>query len=130
MHASLLYAGLLGLLFVWLSARTIRARRLAKVPRGDGGDADLLKARGVHANTAEYVPLTLILMGFAEISGAPVLLIHAIGLTLVAGRLIYVYGASREPETFRFRVIGMGTTFTALVTACLTALAVSIPALF
>ena len=53
------------------------------------------------------------------------LLIHAIGLTLVAGRLIYVYGASREPETFRFRVIGMGTTFTALITASLTAIALA-----
>ena len=39
MQVTALYAGLLGLLTIYLSARVINARRSRRVSRGDGGDA-------------------------------------------------------------------------------------------
>lgn len=122
MVITLFYGGILGLIFVWLSVRTINARRQANILRGDGGNAQLALARGVHANTAEYVPWTLLLMGLGEATGVSAALVHAFGMALLAGRIIYVAGAPREPDSLRFRVAGMSLTFFALGGASLAAI--------
>ena len=114
-----IYAGLLALLLVFLSVRVIRARRAARIALGDGGDRALLRRMRVQANFAEYAPLVLVLMAMAELQGAIPVLIHAIGLLLIIGRLCHAYGVSQEPETFRFRVGGMALTFAALVSGAL-----------
>ncbi|MCB1472747.1 MAG: MAPEG family protein [Rhodobiaceae bacterium] len=121
MVITLFYGGILGLIFVWLSMRTINARRRAKVMRGDGGNAELALARGVHANTAEYVPWTLLLMGLGEATGVPILAIHVFGATLLVGRIIYVLAALRPQENLRLRVVGMVMTFIALTGASIAA---------
>lgn len=109
------YAALLGLLFAYLSVRVISARRRARVALGDGGDRALLRRQRVQGNFAEYVPLVLVLMTLVELQGAPAPLLHAIGLALLAGRLVHAIGVSREPEPFRLRVAGMALTFAALI---------------
>jgi uncharacterized protein len=114
MPITALYASLLVPLFILLSVRVIRWRREAKVAVGDGGDAVLLRRMRVHANFAEYVPLTLLMLALAESLQAPALLLHLCGASLVAGRLSHAYGVSRQPENFRFRVTGMAVTFTVL----------------
>ena len=43
MHASI-YAGLSGLLLVWLAYETIKARRASKVKLGDGGVFEIGRA--------------------------------------------------------------------------------------
>jgi len=62
MHIVPLYAALLALIFVALSVRTLRMRRRLRIAVGDGGDTALLRAMRVHANFAEYVPLSLLLI--------------------------------------------------------------------
>ncbi len=47
------YAGLLGLFFVYLSIRVIRTRRHEQVALGDGDSPRLRRAMRVHANFAE-----------------------------------------------------------------------------
>lgn len=71
MTVSALYASTLALLFVALCARTIMARRRARVALGDGGDRILQRRLRAHGNFAEYVPIGLILMALAEFQGAP-----------------------------------------------------------
>ncbi len=66
-----IYAAVLALVFVGLSVRTIRLRRRARIAVGDGGDPRLARAMRVHTNFAEYVPLALLLIYFAESAGAP-----------------------------------------------------------
>jgi hypothetical protein len=68
MVATLIAAGLCGLLFVWLSLRVVMVRQSAKVLIGDGGDALLLSRIRAHANFAEYVPIILLLMLAIELS--------------------------------------------------------------
>lgn len=125
MHAGIvpLYASLLGLVFLFLSVRTIRARRTAKVGVGTGGSADLERTARVHANFAEYVPLTLLLILFAELCGYPAWVVHLLGAALLAGRLVHAFGMSRAEEDYRFRVTGVALTLTALGTAALLNLA-------
>jgi len=109
-----LYAALLALLFVALSVRTLRLRRRLRIAIGDAGSTEMLRAMRVHSNFAEYVPLSLLLIYFAEVSGAPLLLVHALGLCLLAGRLSHAFGVSQLREDFKFRVFGMAMTFTVL----------------
>lgn len=113
------YAAVLGLIFVALSVRTIRMRRRHRVAVGDGGNAELRRAMRVHANFAEYVPLALLLIFFVEHDGAGTLLVHALGIALLAGRLLHAWGVSQEPENFRYRVSGMVLTFGTIITAAL-----------
>ncbi len=112
-----LYAGVLGLLFVALSVRTLRLRRRMQVAVGDGGNIVMLRAMRVHANFAEYVPLCLVLLYLLQSQGAGALVLHVLGTGLVAGRLSHAYGVSGEPENFRFRVVGMALTLGVLVSA-------------
>lgn len=114
-----LYAAILGLVFVALSLQTIRLRRRHRVALGDGNQAPLRRAMRVHANFAEYVPLALLLMFFVERGGGSALRIHALGIALLAGRLLHAWGVSQVRENFRYRTIGMVLTFSVIISASL-----------
>jgi len=73
-----IYAALLALLFVGLSVRTLRLRRALRIAVGDAGNPVMLRAMRVHANFAEYVPVTVLVLYFAESAGAAPLLVHAL----------------------------------------------------
>lgn len=111
------YAGLRALLFVFLSLRVIRFRRMAGISLGDGGDEELRRRMRAHANFAEYVPLALILMALAEYQGQPAWIIHLVGVPLVAGRAAHAYAVSQAPQIMPLRVAGMIATITAIVVA-------------
>jgi len=117
------YAALLGLLFICLSVLTIRQRRKADVALGDAGHAGLQRAIRVHANFSEYVPVSLILIYLIETLYALPLLVHALGLGLLIGRLSHAYGVSQLKEDSRFRITGMVLTFTVIAVAAITLLA-------
>lgn len=114
-----LYAALFGLFFVALSIRTIRLRRRFRVGVGDGDHAELQRAARVHANFAEYVPLSLLLIYFAEAGSGSVLFTHILCVTLLGGRLLHAYGVSRVRENYRYRTIGMVLTFGTIISASL-----------
>ena len=122
MPVTALYAALVGFVFLALSRRVIVVRRAAQVPLGDGGNRRLSRAIRAHANCAEYAPLGLVLIGLAESLSIPALILHALGASLVAGRVVHAYGVSQEPENYRFRVTGMGLTLTAIAVAAIAAL--------
>ncbi|MEM1366697.1 MAG: MAPEG family protein [Cyanobacteria bacterium P01_H01_bin.15] len=105
------YAALLGIIFVTLSIRIILLRQSLKILLGDKGNPRLLRAMRVHSNFAEYVPLCLILLGFAELQGTSPLVLNLLGLGLLIGRMLHAYGVSQAPENTRFRVAGMALTF-------------------
>lgn len=102
-----IYAALLALMFVGLSVRTLGMRRRLKIAIGDAGNPAMLRAMRVHSNFAEYVPLSLLLILLAAGSGAHPMLIHFLGLTLMAGRISHAYGVSQSQENYRFRVAGI-----------------------
>ena len=109
-----LYAAVLALMFIALSVRTLRLRRKHKVAVGDGGKPELLRAMRVHANFAEYTPMTLLLIYMLESMSGPSFVIHALCICLVIGRISHAYGVSKLTENYRYRVFGMSMTFAAL----------------
>ncbi|MDV7144996.1 MAPEG family protein [Tropicimonas sp. TH_r6] len=106
-----LYAGLLALLFVVLSARVIVQRGVTRTSHGDGDDEVLLRRIRVHANFVEYVPLALLLLAMAELQGMPVWLVHLFGAMLFLGRTLHAWGFGAEPQVFKARKWGMILTF-------------------
>jgi uncharacterized membrane protein YecN with MAPEG domain len=109
-----LYAGLLTVLFILLGLRVIQVRQKG-IPLGDGGDPQMLRVIRGHANFAEYVPLALLLMAVLELSRTSVYLLHALGIALIASRLLHGYALSYA-QRFRFgRVWGTTLTFVVLI---------------
>ena len=115
MHVLPLYAALFALLFVMLSVRTLRLRRTLRIAIGDSGNETMLRAMRVHSNFAEYVPFSLLLILLVEMQAAPPVLVHALCLCLLVGRLSHAFGVSQLKENYRYRVVGMVLTFTTLV---------------
>lgn len=114
-----IYAAILGLIYFALSIRVIKFRRSNKVALGYAHKKDFRRAIRVHANFAEYVPMSLLLLWFLESLTYAALLIHILGVMLIIGRLIHAYGLSQVQEDTRFRVYGMLLTFAVLVGCCI-----------
>jgi uncharacterized membrane protein YecN with MAPEG domain len=106
-----LYAGLLGLYFIWLATRVIKARRVHRVGLGTMHRLVERPARA-HGNFAEYVPFALLLLALNEINGLPDWALHVLGVTLLVGRVLHATGIAKEPEDFKWRILGMSLTFT------------------
>ena len=115
------YAGLLAFVYFYLTMRVVRRRQTQRISvgtaRGDTDDREMLRAVRVHANFAEYAPFSLLLIAFAELAGAWPLLVHAMALVLVAGRVAHAYGLAQEPDHFPARRWGMYLTAAAILTA-------------
>ncbi len=112
MHTSI-YAGLCGLLMVWLALQTIKLRRANRVKLGDGGNFVLQSAIRAQGNFAEYMPIVLILLFLLEYNGMYYLVIHAVGIAFLTGRWIHAQGLLTD--NLRYRMRGMGFTLTILI---------------
>ena len=105
MHITLIYGGLLGLLFLLLSFWVVRRRAQFKVMIGEGEAPEMLSAIRAHGNFAEYVPLTLLLMALCELAGVGALWLHLGGVLLLLGRILHAIGiqiprAPNKPRLF------------------------------
>jgi uncharacterized membrane protein YecN with MAPEG domain len=122
-----LYAGLLVLVYIALSALVVRQRVLVEMATGDADETNLNRSIRVHGNFVEYVPLGLILMLCAELQSAPAVAVHVMGLTLLIARVAHAVGMARIPQVRLLR--GGGFLLTTLM-LILSALAVIAHAIF
>ncbi|NOC44048.1 MAPEG family protein [Ruegeria sp. HKCCD7559] len=114
-----IYAALIAILYVALSLKVILQRRSDKISVGDGGSKLMIKAIRTHSNCAEYAPIALLLIAMVELQGAGGLLLHILGLMLLAGRLLHAYGFGRTPQIVILRQAGMSLTFLAILVAAI-----------
>ncbi len=61
----------------------------------------------------EYIPITLLLLLTLELNGAPKMLIHLMGATLITGRIIHAMGL--PAKDLKKRVLGMQITIYLLI---------------
>jgi uncharacterized membrane protein YecN with MAPEG domain len=116
------YAAVLGILYLALTFAVIRNRYRLKVSLGDGGDERLNRIIRGHGNFAEYVPISLLLLAFAEIGGAGAVIMHLGGALLLSGRLLHGYALALTPRNILARRYGMILTLASIVVgigACL-----------
>ena len=120
-----LYAGSLTLWYLVLSYRVISHRR--EISLGDGGDPGMLRLIRGHANFAEYVPLALLMLAILELNATSPIVLHGLGLALLAGRLLHGYALSFT-QTFRFgRFWGTALTYLVLLIEAMMCLYAALP---
>jgi uncharacterized protein len=102
-----LYAALCAILVLVLALRVIVLRWSTKAGIGDGGDRRLARAIRIHGNAIEYVPVALILLVVAELSGASHTLLHGCGIVLVAARAAHALGFARTAGVSFGRSLGV-----------------------
>ncbi len=112
-----LFAGILGLMSIWLSAGAGNMRGKTGISIGDGGNQDLLLAMRKHGNFTEYVPLALILLGLLEMTGTNTIALYVMGGVLVLARLAHGLGLKADTMS------GFGRFFGAAATALMTVVA-------
>ena len=110
-------SAIFAIFFVFLSINVIRARRQYKVSIGAGHNKSVERAMRVHANFAEYVPFSLLLIAMLEINNANIFIILILCSVLLAGRVVHAWGVSTENENFAYRVSGMMMTFSVIIAA-------------
>lgn len=115
-----LYAGILGLFYIALSALIIATRFQKRVSLGDGGDRILNLRIRAHGNFIEYVPLALILMAALETQGTNPSIIYGLGVALLAGRAAHAIGITRT--IFLPRVCGTILTLGTILVASIIAI--------
>lgn len=108
-----IYASLLALLIVRLSISVIKLRRKNRVSVGDGGNEELQLAIRAHSNAVEYIPITLLLLLTLELNGAPKILVHICGSTLLIGRIFHAIGL--PAKDLKKRILGMQITIYLLI---------------
>lgn len=107
-----IYAGILALISIVLANRAGVMRGRLGIPVGDGGNSDLSLAMRRHANFVEYVPFVVVMMAMIELNGAPKWWLHALGVALVAARIVHPFGIASVSNPLRIA----GAATTALVT--------------
>lgn len=123
MTATLITAGLLGLLLLTLSGYVIAGRVRFRIGLGDGGNEQMRQRIRVQANFIEYVPIALILLMLVETSAiGPRWLPGALGALLVAGRLWHAQGLLAKSGTSPGRFGGTNLTMAVILVAALAVL--------
>lgn len=121
-----LYAGALGILILVLAYRVVSVRRTLSIGLGDGTNEILLRAIRVHGNAVEYVPIALILMLVLELNGASNVLLHGLGVALLAGRIAHAQGLTTSSGGSPGRLAGVLLSWGVIVVAALDALLLSL----
>lgn len=122
---TMLYAGILALIYFKLSLEVIKARRVHQVSLGYGPNNEIAQIVSAHGNFAAYIPLLLILAFLLEQSGAmPGYVIHILAGVFTLGRVLHFLAFAGDKMKFPFRILGMHMTLWPLVFLALLNIAV------
>lgn len=117
LQAAGLWSGLLIILMLVLSGVVVSGRRRHLVSFGDGGNADLLAATRAFGNCVEYATPGMAAMALLVLVGAQPWMVHGVGAALLVGRVVHALGLLFQTGPSLGRVLGMGLTWIALLSA-------------
>ena len=115
LSVTILFVALMALMQVPLGAAVGVRRAQSGIAFLHGDDQTLLKRMRAHGNFTETVPITLLAMAAAELSGAPDWLLWAGGGTLLVGRVGSFVGLTSGDGNGPWRGIGAGLTTLAMI---------------
>ncbi|MEE9455172.1 MAG: MAPEG family protein [Paracoccaceae bacterium] len=125
-----LYAGLNGLVLMWLLSHIGKLRETEKISIGDGGNARLIRAMRGQGNFVENVPMILLLMLLLALMGVSIWAIHILGIALFIGRVLHARHFTQDDAPGWLRRIGFMLTFLPLLAAALGTIGYAIKGLF
>ena len=101
-----IYAAALAVMIIVLRTQVSIMRGKTGISIMHGDNMALAESMRRHGNFVENVPMALILMACAESLAAPAALLHAMGLVLIAGRLVHVMGIDHTRPAAPARIAG------------------------
>ena len=105
-------------MFIVVLAMNVTLHRVTlRVSLGDGGKPQMHRMIRLHGSAVEYVPLGVLLMGLYELDGGSPFALHASGVALILGRLLFVAGVWNHDAANPIR--GAAAVLTWLVIAAL-----------
>jgi uncharacterized membrane protein YecN with MAPEG domain len=110
-----LWAALLILLLLVLSAITSANRRRHSVSLGTGGKPEVTAASRAFGNAAEYCPALVAALILLALNGYPTWAIHVIGGSFFVGRVLHAWGLLKGVGPTPGRMIGMLLTYIPLL---------------
>jgi len=110
-----IYAGISGLIVLFLVLQVVRVRQRERVGIGDGANKQLNRYIRVHGNAVEFLPILLILLALSEVSGMRAELLHGFGVAIVLGRLLHAHGLGRSAGASFGRATGTILSLIALL---------------
>jgi uncharacterized protein len=110
-----IYASILALLLTALAINVTVHRNKLGVLFGDGGKPQMIRMIRVHGNSAEYIPIGIVLMGLYELNHGLPIALHVTGIVLIAARLIYIGGVWNADGVTAGRGIGIVLTWATIV---------------
>jgi len=123
MAITMITAGLLGLLLLFLGGYVIAGRVKFKVNLGDGGKEEMQRRMRAQANFVEYVPMALILVALMENATiGPHWLLAALAVVLVVGRVWHAQGLLSSSGTSPGRFAGTNMTLLVILVGALACL--------
>ncbi len=111
-------ASILALIYVFLAIFVIKMRYKYRVSINSNHEPELDYAIRAHANFNEYVPLSLILLYFAEENFGDNIFLMIISVALICGRVCHAHAfltMQNQKNKFKTRQIGMVLTFSTLI---------------
>lgn len=115
-----IYASLIALLYLALTARVVRYRRANMISLGEGDDKVLERRIRAHANCGEYAPIGLLLVLMLEMQNGATWYVHLLAMMLVLGRFFHAYALSIPKSSVTiWRVLGMVLTLSSIMFASL-----------
>lgn len=117
-----LWVGLHVLLMFFLKGNAGATRGKTKVNFGDGGNEVMQRALRVQGNAVEDVPIAMIGLVMLGQLAAPIWLLHALGGTMFASRILHAAGLGGNSGFSLGRLLGtLGSVIVLLATgiACL-----------
>src|SRR5665647_401177 len=114
---TMLYAGILGLLYFALSINVVRWRWKEKKGLGHENDfkSGLFREIRIHGNFAEYIPVLILMMALDEMTGRNQTFLHIIGGALVVGRIGHHFGITKTSTASLGRALGVFSSFGSLL---------------
>lgn len=89
---TLIFAGALTLINVWLAMRVGQVRGRHKVNVGDGGNDAVIRRMRAHANFVEYAPFALALVGLIEFSVGTTIWLWIAAVAFLFARIAHAFG--------------------------------------
>jgi uncharacterized membrane protein YecN with MAPEG domain len=110
------YLGILTLMMLVLGARVSLLRQKHRVSMGTDDRPELQRAVRAFGNFTEWLPMILVALMACEWIGAPQILLHVIGIALVAGRILHPFGLHADRTTTARTVAVLLTWLSSLAT--------------
>jgi len=110
------FAAVIGILLLVLSAVVVKYRIKYGKDMGITDDRDFEAAVRAHGNLVEYAPLTLLMLGIAELNGVSSGFIYWIGMAFVVGRILHAWGMFQGQDgPHKARMVGILLTWLSIL---------------